>query len=159
MAAAAAAAVLDADAVVFAEDVAPSGGEADLLLLTVSAGRQRKVFEAVPLMRRAGGVLLAVPPGAYPPSRLRAGQHVVAGALVGPSTSLSVSGSAGSSLTVLLVDFSEAVWDSLQSAGEVDEAETRGFADDGELPLGSELLAAAEARVAGVEAPSPRLVE
>ena len=76
----------DMEAVTFAED----GGPPEPELFVLSVGQRCVEAPALGVMRRAGGLMLAVPTGTYPPSRLGPAQRAGRGALVGPSVEVEV---------------------------------------------------------------------
>ena len=121
-------------------------------LVTASQGFQRYVFawgdggqesglvesEAIVVMKRSGGLLLALPLDVLPEDVLDQGRLSRDGDLVGPSTILSVQGMIsdslglapiGATLPVLVVDFKEAVLDHLRLPEEGDEFIV-GFSED-----------------------------
>ena len=113
----------------------------DLLLL-----QQKKLrWEAVPVMRRDGGFLLGVPPGAFPASRLTTAQKAGAKAALGPSKEVDVHfrGADGDEeedmVKVLLIDVADSMAAQLfpyQDPGE----DLQGFSVSDQRPDGEELL-------------------
>ena len=144
-----AAAAVDLDAAVFADD-AGHPGEADLFALHIG----RRYFEAIGVRRRPGGYMVATPLGIYPPSRLLTAQRAGPFALVGPSTEVVVPLQPADdeeeppSVRVLLLDFGDGVRSMLMDVSEAPE-EPRGFHESGRLPSEPALTAEAEAWLAG----------
>ena len=151
------AAPLNLDAVSFIEDAL----EFDLLVLT----QQRRLWEAVPIRRRAQGFLLGLPPGVFPASRLRQAQTAGVRSLVGPSTVVSVplQGAADDeevTIEVLVVDVSLAMVGHLAIFGAAHQgASITNFHVSGRLPDGAALMDAAAAWVDGDPAQQTWAVE
>ena len=133
--------------------------EPDLLCLTLGGRR----WECYLVRRRPGGVMLALPAGVLPPSRLATAQRAGPRALVGPNKRVEVravsrDGAAEDEgvplLEVQLIDFNEAVAADL---GLLDGGaeDLHGFDQSGALPEPSELLSSAAAWVGELRLENP----